>query len=387
MSANPRSRSASRLRRRAPSSSDGRLAHGREAPVVDELLPAVRAQVGLGVPDVDDEQHEAGLSAIRRSSVDASVVQVERAAPGRATAGWFPSVHGRGPQAKRRRRRGAAGIGGVGDKLATVTYVLHAIPASHPCAAVERALQLKGLPYRRVELIPVAHKAQQRAALRRDDRARPRVPGRAAADRLARDPARARGPPAVAGARRPRGAAARGAGGGVGRPGAAAAGPPRRLGRGLPPPRGDGRLLGGRRPARPARGGAAERAARLARRPRRQRRLRPQRARRPRPPRAPPRPRGPLDRGAARWAARSPTPPTSRWAPAWRCSPPSRTSRPSSRTGPRSPSRGAGSPATRRGACPRGRCPPSGSASPRPRARGRPGPRHGQRDRRRPREP
>ena len=44
-----------------------------------------------------------------------------------------------------------------------VTYVLHAIPASHPCAAVERALQLKGLPYRRVELIPVAHKAQMRA--------------------------------------------------------------------------------------------------------------------------------------------------------------------------------------------------------------------------------
>ena len=57
----------------------------------------------------------------------------------------------------------AAGNGGAGDKLATVTYVLHAIPASHPCAAVERALQLKGLPYRRVELIPVAHKAQMRA--------------------------------------------------------------------------------------------------------------------------------------------------------------------------------------------------------------------------------
>jgi len=43
-----------------------------------------------------------------------------------------------------------------------VTYVLHAFPASHPCAAVERALQLKGLPYRRVELIPVAHKVVQR---------------------------------------------------------------------------------------------------------------------------------------------------------------------------------------------------------------------------------
>ena len=55
------------------------------------------------------------------------------------------------------------GRGSAESKLATVTYVLHAIPASHPCAAVERALQLKGLPYRRVELIPVAHKAQMRA--------------------------------------------------------------------------------------------------------------------------------------------------------------------------------------------------------------------------------
>ena len=40
--------------------------------------------------------------------------------------------------------------------------VLYAFPASHPSAAVERALQLKGMPYRRVELIPVAHKLPQR---------------------------------------------------------------------------------------------------------------------------------------------------------------------------------------------------------------------------------
>jgi glutathione S-transferase len=40
--------------------------------------------------------------------------------------------------------------------------VLYATPASHPCAAVERALQLKELPYRRVDLIPVAHKLVQR---------------------------------------------------------------------------------------------------------------------------------------------------------------------------------------------------------------------------------
>ncbi len=36
-----------------------------------------------------------------------------------------------------------------------MTAVLYAIPASHPCAAAEKALQLKGVPYRRVELIPV----------------------------------------------------------------------------------------------------------------------------------------------------------------------------------------------------------------------------------------
>ena len=39
---------------------------------------------------------------------------------------------------------------------------LYAIPASHPCAAAERALELKGIGYRRVELIPVAHRLPQR---------------------------------------------------------------------------------------------------------------------------------------------------------------------------------------------------------------------------------
>jgi len=43
-----------------------------------------------------------------------------------------------------------------------MTAVLYAIPASHPCAVVERALQLKDVPYRRVELIPVVHKLPQR---------------------------------------------------------------------------------------------------------------------------------------------------------------------------------------------------------------------------------
>jgi glutathione S-transferase len=42
-----------------------------------------------------------------------------------------------------------------------MTAVLYAIPASHPCAVVERALQLKGIPYRRVELIPVLQRPVQ----------------------------------------------------------------------------------------------------------------------------------------------------------------------------------------------------------------------------------
>ena len=40
---------------------------------------------------------------------------------------------------------------------------LYAVPASHPCAAVEKALQLKGVEYRRVDIPPVAHKAVQYA--------------------------------------------------------------------------------------------------------------------------------------------------------------------------------------------------------------------------------
>ena len=38
---------------------------------------------------------------------------------------------------------------------------LYAVPASHPCAAVEKALQLKGVDYRRVDIPPVAHKPVQ----------------------------------------------------------------------------------------------------------------------------------------------------------------------------------------------------------------------------------
>jgi glutathione S-transferase len=38
---------------------------------------------------------------------------------------------------------------------------LYVVPASHPCACVEYALRVKGVPYERVDLIPVAHKLIQ----------------------------------------------------------------------------------------------------------------------------------------------------------------------------------------------------------------------------------
>ena len=44
-----------------------------------------------------------------------------------------------------------------------MTAVLFALPASHPCAAVERALQLKDVPYRRKDSIPVLHRLEQYA--------------------------------------------------------------------------------------------------------------------------------------------------------------------------------------------------------------------------------
>ena len=40
---------------------------------------------------------------------------------------------------------------------------LYAVPASHPCACVERALQLKAIEYRRVDLPPLVHKVVQKA--------------------------------------------------------------------------------------------------------------------------------------------------------------------------------------------------------------------------------
>lgn len=40
---------------------------------------------------------------------------------------------------------------------------LYVVPASHPSAAVEAALKLKGLDYKRVDLLPVVHKGVTRA--------------------------------------------------------------------------------------------------------------------------------------------------------------------------------------------------------------------------------
>ena len=40
-----------------------------------------------------------------------------------------------------------------------MTATLYGIPASHPCAAIEAALRLKGVEYRRVDVPPVASKA------------------------------------------------------------------------------------------------------------------------------------------------------------------------------------------------------------------------------------
>jgi glutathione S-transferase len=79
--------------------------------VLDELAVAERAEVGLRVAGVDDEEH----------------------------------------------RRGRL------DSRTPVAATLYAVPASHPCAAVEKALQLKGVEYRRVDVPPVAHKAIQYA--------------------------------------------------------------------------------------------------------------------------------------------------------------------------------------------------------------------------------
>jgi glutathione S-transferase len=44
---------------------------------------------------------------------------------------------------------------------AALPATLYALPASHPCAAIEVAMRLKGVPYRRVDMIPVMSKLLQ----------------------------------------------------------------------------------------------------------------------------------------------------------------------------------------------------------------------------------
>ena len=49
----------------------------------------------------------------------------------------------------------------VYTRRAVPAATLYALPASHPCAAVEAALRLKGVDYERIDMIPVVSKLQQ----------------------------------------------------------------------------------------------------------------------------------------------------------------------------------------------------------------------------------
>jgi glutathione S-transferase len=76
--------------------------------------------MGLGVADVDDQEHPAAKYGV---SDDARMTRGE--------------------------------------------LTLYVVPASHPCAAVELALQRKGLAYRRVDLLPMWHVVHQRVVFGR----------------------------------------------------------------------------------------------------------------------------------------------------------------------------------------------------------------------------
>src|SRR5207253_4946210 len=65
----------------------------------------------------------------------------------------------RGGSACSQRRRRAA----PRDYAPTMDARLYVVHGSHPCAAVARGLELKGMPYRTVELPPPLHAAIQRA--------------------------------------------------------------------------------------------------------------------------------------------------------------------------------------------------------------------------------
>ncbi len=49
---------------------------------------------------------------------------------------------------------------------------LYVVPGSHPCEAVEQAIKLKGIPYKRIDLLPGVHVAAQLALF-----GKPTVPG------------------------------------------------------------------------------------------------------------------------------------------------------------------------------------------------------------------
>ena len=107
MSSKDSPRSASRLRRAAPSSSEVDVAHGREAPVLDEVGPVVGPEMRLGVADVDDQQH--GGQEVRLRRLDREALR-------------------------------PAGLA--------------------PVRAIDLALRLKGIEFRRMDMIPVVSKVQ-----------------------------------------------------------------------------------------------------------------------------------------------------------------------------------------------------------------------------------
>jgi glutathione S-transferase len=86
--------------------------------------------VGLGVADVDDQEHGQGLGGLREIGEDENGARVQT-----------PTKH----YAEERDR----------EEREQMNVKLYVIPASHPCAAVEQALRLKGLEFDRVDLVPM----------------------------------------------------------------------------------------------------------------------------------------------------------------------------------------------------------------------------------------
>ena len=102
-----------------------------------------------------------GLSAINDQNVGGAIMMVEQSLvlvdrvrhPVRAYAA--PVRGGRAPPGALRGRR-------QNRLRRTMKLTLYRVPGSHPSDAVEAALKLKGLEYKRVDLLPVIHKAVMR---------------------------------------------------------------------------------------------------------------------------------------------------------------------------------------------------------------------------------